>query len=66
MPSKIVKRRRDRKGTGCFGKKEYEHLTNETVNKVGSYLLSNFSLISFQNDSVHSWSKRFGRKVQNS
>ncbi|MGC8661132.1 MAG: zinc ribbon domain-containing protein, partial [Nitrososphaeria archaeon] len=48
--------------------KEYEHLANEKVdvaNKVGSYLVNNFSLVSFQNDSVHSWSKRFGRKVQN-
>jgi len=40
--------------------KEYEHLANEKidiVNKIGSYLVSNFSLVSFQDDSVHSWSK---------
>ncbi|MGC8557479.1 MAG: zinc ribbon domain-containing protein, partial [Nitrososphaeria archaeon] len=48
--------------------KEYEHLANEKidiVNKIGSYLVNTFLLVSFQNDSVHSWSKRFGRKVQN-
>ncbi|MGC8558241.1 MAG: hypothetical protein ACP5NC_04535 [Nitrososphaeria archaeon] len=50
-------------------KKEYGHLINEKidiVNKIGSCLVNNFSLVSFQNDSVHSWSKRFGRRVQNS
>ena len=35
------------------------------MNKIVSYLVNNFSLVSFQNDNVHSWSKRFGRKVQN-
>ncbi|MGC8661935.1 MAG: transposase, partial [Nitrososphaeria archaeon] len=47
--------------------KECVYLANEkvdVVNKVGSYLVSNFSPVSFQDDSVHSWSKRFSRKCK--
>jgi transposase len=46
--------------------KEYEHLANirkDIANKVGSYLVTNFALVSFQDDNIRGWERLWGEIV---
>ncbi|MDG6931427.1 MAG: transposase [Nitrososphaerota archaeon] len=46
--------------------KEYERLADtgkDIANKIGSYLVNNFALVSYQNDNIRWWEKLWGRIV---